>query len=181
VIVNRIWQQHFGIGLVSTASDFGARGETPSHPELLDYLAAEFMADGWSIKRLHKRIMLSSTWRQSSQVNETGIAVDPENRLLWRMPRKRLEFEPLRDRLLATTGALDLTVGGRSVMIHEDAKRRALYAFLDREDIPGLLASFDLPSPDASQAIRARTTVPQQALYLINARFVIQQAEFLGE
>ena len=180
VIVNRVWQQHFGVGLVSTASDFGARGETPSHPELLDFLATEFMADGWSIKRLHKRIMLSSTWRQSSQMNEAGVAVDPENRLLWRMPRKRLEFEPLRDRLLATTGALDLTVGGRSVMIHEDAKRRALYAFLDREDIPGLLASFDLPSPDASQAIRARTTVPQQALYLINARFVIQQAETLA-
>jgi hypothetical protein len=181
VLVNRIWQHHFGVGLVSTASDFGARGESPSHPELLDYLAAEFIADGWSIKRLHKRIMLSATWRQSSQENEAGIAVDPENRLLWRMPRKRLEFEPLRDRLLATTDALDRTVGGRSVMIHEDAKRRALYAFLDREDIPGLLASFDLPSPDASQAIRARTTVPQQALYLINARFVIQQAETLAK
>jgi cytochrome c553 len=180
VIVNRIWQHHFGVGLVSTASDFGSRGESPSHPELLDYLAAEFMADGWSIKRLHKRIMLSSTWQQASQENEAGIAVDPENRLLWRMPRKRLEFEPLRDRLLTVTDSLDRTVGGRSVMIHEDAKRRALYAFLDREDIPGLLAIFDLPSPDASQAIRARTTVPQQALYLINARFVIQQADALA-
>lgn len=181
VIVNRIWQHHFGVGLVATASDFGARGESPSHPELLDYLAAEFMADGWSIKRLHKRIMLSATWRQSSQENQAGIDIDPENRLLWRMPRKRLEFEPLRDRLLTATDALDRTIGGRSVMIHEDAKRRALYAFLDREDIPGLLASFDLPSPDASQAIRARTTVPQQALYLINARFVIQQAEALSK
>lgn len=181
VIVNRIWQHHFGVGLVATASDFGARGESPSHPELLDYLASEFMADGWSIKRLHKRIMLSATWRQSSQENQAGIDVDPENRLLWRMPRKRLEFEPLRDRLLTATDALDRTIGGRSVMIHEDAKRRALYAFLDREDIPGLLASFDLPSPDASQAIRARTTVPQQALYLINARFVIQQAEALSK
>jgi mono/diheme cytochrome c family protein len=181
VIVNRIWQHHFGVGLVSTASDFGSRGEAPSHPELLDYLAQEFMKDGWSIKRLQKRILLSATWQQSSQVHSLGQSIDPENRLLWHMPRRRLEFEPLRDRLLSSTGKLDLSVGGRSVMIHEDALRRGLYAYVDREDIPGLLASFDLPSPDASQAVRARTTVPQQALYLINAKFVINQAQILAE
>ena len=180
ILVNRIWQHQFGAGLVPTASDFGARGDKPSHPELLDYLASEFMRDGWSIKRLQKRIMLSATWQQSSEVHRQGETLDPENRLLWHMPRRRLEFEPLRDRLLTATDKLDRRIGGRSVMIHEDATRRGLYAYVDREDIPGLLASFDLPSPDASQATRARTTVPQQALFFINAKFVIGQAEQLA-
>ncbi|MEQ1830275.1 MAG: PSD1 and planctomycete cytochrome C domain-containing protein [Pirellula sp.] len=180
VIVNRIWQHHYGVGLVSTASDFGSRGDAPSHPELLDYIAGEFVKDGWSIKRLQKRIMMSATWQQSSNVHSQGKSIDPENRLVWHMPRRRLEFEPLRDRLLSTTEKLDRTIGGRSVMIHEDALRRGLYAYVDREDIPGLLASFDLPSPDASQATRARTTVPQQALFLINSKFVIGQAEILA-
>ena len=181
VIVNRIWQHQFGQGLVRTASDFGTRGETPTHPELLDYLAAEFMADGWSIKRLQRRILLSSTWQQSSGFRQDAHNIDPENRLLWRMPRRRMEFEPLRDRLLTAAGRLDLSIGGRSVMIHQDAVRRGLYAYVDREDMPSLLASFDLPSPDASQAIRTQTTVPQQALFLLNAKFVIDQAEALAK
>lgn len=181
VIVNRVWQHQFGEGLVRTASDFGTRGETPSHPELLDYLAAEFMADGWSIKRLQRRILLSSTWQQASGFRQQAHDVDPENRLLWRMPRRRMEFEPLRDRLLVAAGRLDLSIGGRSVMIHQDAVRRGLYAYIDREDVPGLLASFDLPSPDASQSIRTRTTVPQQALFLLNAKFVIEQADSLAK
>jgi hypothetical protein len=109
------------------------------------------------------------------------MRIDPENRLLWRMPRRRMEFEPLRDRLLVAAGQLNRKLGGRSVMIHQDAKRRGLYAYMDREDVPGLLASFDVPSPDASQAIRAETTVPQQALYLMNARFVIDQAIALAQ
>jgi len=180
VIVNRIWQHQFGAGLVRTASDFGTRGEQPSHPELLDYLAAEFIADGWSIKRLQRRILLSAAWQQTSTWREAAHRVDPENRLLWHMPRRRMEFEPLRDRLLLAAGKLDLTVGGRSVMVHQDAPRRGLYAYIDREDVPGLLASFDLPSPDASQAIRAQTTVPQQALFLMNADFVIKQAAALA-
>lgn len=181
VIVNRIWQHQFGEGLVRTASDFGTRGETPTHPELLDYLAAEFMADGWSIKRLQRRILLSSTWQQASGFRQDAHNIDPENRLLWRMPRRRMEFEPLRDRLLVAAGRLDFSIGGRSVMIHQDAVRRGLYAYIDREDVPGLLASFDLPSPDASQPIRAKTTVPQQALFLLNAKFVIEQAESLAK
>lgn len=180
VLVNRVWQQHFGKGLVSTASDFGFRGERPSHPELLDYLAAQFVADGWSIKQLQRRIMLSATWQQASDDREEASRKDPENRYLWRMARKRLEFEPFRDRLLATAGNLDPQIGGRSVKIHELAVRRGLYAYIDREDVPGLLASFDLPSPDASQATRSQTTVPQQALYLLNSRFVIRQAELLA-
>src|SRR5690606_1310765 len=181
VIVNRIWQYQFGAGLVRTSSDFGIRGEAPSHPELLDHLAAEFIADGWSIKRLQRRIMLSATWQQESTVRPDAHRVDPENRLLWHMPRRRMEFEPLRDRLLAAAEQLDYQIGGRSVMIHEGAPRRGLYAYVDREDVPGLLASFDLPSPDASQAIRAQTTVPQQALYLMNAPFVIDRARALAE
>jgi len=181
VIVNRIWQHQFGAGLVRTSSDFGIRGETPSHPELLDHLAAEFIADGWSIKRLQRRIMLSATWQQASTVRPEAHQVDPENRLLWHMPRRRMEFEPLRDRLLAAAKQLDYQIGGRSVMIHQDAPRRGLYAYIDREDVPGLLASFDLPSPDASQAMRAQTTVPQQALYLMNAPFVIDRARALAE
>jgi cytochrome c553 len=180
VIVNRVWQQHFGFGLVRTPSDFGARGEQPTHPDLLDYLAAEFMADAWSIKRLQRRIMLSAAWQQSSEHRAEGQAIDPENRLLWHMPRRRLEFEPLRDRWLMVSGNLDLQIGGRSVKIHEDATRRGLYAYLDREDVPSLLAAFDVPSPDASQASRSRTTVPQQALYMINSKFVIEQAKLLA-
>jgi len=180
VIVNRIWQHQFGEGLVRTSSDFGTRGEQPTHPELLDHLAAEFVADGWSIKRLQRRIMLSATWQQSSNVPEDAAQADPENRLLWHMPRRRMEFEPLRDRLLTAAGRLDEQIGGRSVMIHKDATRRGLYAYIDREDLPGLLASFDLPSPDASQAKRSQTTVPQQALYLMNSGFVIQQAKALA-
>ncbi len=181
VIVNRVWQQHFGAGLVRTASDFGARGEQPSHPELLDYLASEFMIDGWSIKRLQKRIMLSATWAQASTHRDDGHAIDAENRLLWHMPRKRLEFEPMRDRWLTAAGTLDLEIGGRSVKIHEDATRRGMYAYVDREDVPSLLAAFDVPSPDASQATRSRTTVPQQALYMINSKFVIDQAKALTQ
>ncbi|MBX3420611.1 MAG: PSD1 domain-containing protein [Pirellulaceae bacterium] len=181
VIVNRIWQYHFGHGLVRTASDFGARGEPPTHPELLDHLAAEFVADGWSIKRLQRRIMLSATWQQASAHRPEANTIDPENRLLWRMPRQRLEFEPLRDRLLAATGQLELQVGGRSVKIDQQATRRALYTYVDREDVPSLLASFDVPSPDASQAKRSRTTVPQQALYLMNSQLVINQAQLLAQ
>ncbi len=180
VIVNRVWQHQFGDGLVRTSSDFGTRGEQPTHPKLLDHLAAQFMADGWSIKRLQRRIMLSATWQQSSHVREDASQADPENRLLWHMPRRRMEFEPLRDRLLVAAGRLDDRIGGRSVMIHQNATRRGLYAYIDREDLPGLLASFDLPSPDASQAKRSQTTVPQQALYLMNSEFVIQQAKALA-
>ena len=181
VIINRIWQHHFGEGLVRTPSDFGIRGEPPTHPELLDYLASEFMRDGWSIKRLQKQIMLSKTWQQSSASRPAAFQTDPENRLLWKMPRQRLEFEPLRDRLLVAAQQLDTRIGGRSVKIHQDATRRGLYAYIDREDLPGLLASFDLPSPDASRAQRSKTTVPQQALYLMNSAFVLARAKAVAK
>jgi hypothetical protein len=180
VIVNRIWQHQFGEGIVRSPSDFGIRGETPSHPELLDYLARKFMDEGWSIKKLQKEIMLSNTWQQSSRDRVDAFLKDPENHLVWKMARRRLEFEPLRDRLLAASKQLDQKIGGRSVNIHENAKRRAIYAYIDREDLPGLLANFDLPSPDASRAQRSETTVPQQALFLMNSPFVLSQAEALA-
>jgi len=180
VIVNRVWQHHFGAGLVRTPSDFGVRGERPTHPQLLDWLAAEFLQRGWSIKHLHRLIMSSELWQQSSTIRADAQQRDPENRLLWRMPRSRLEFEPLRDSLLQVSGRLDRTVGGRSVPIHEQATRRALYAFIDRENVPRLLASFDVPHPDATTAVRAETTVPQQSLYLMNSPLVIEQAELLA-
>lgn len=181
VIVNRIWQHHFGEGLVRTPSDFGIRGELPTHPELLDYLASELIDSGWSIKHIQRLIMLSAAWQQSSELRPDALQTDPENRLVWHMPRHRLEFEALRDRLLMAAGQLDGQVGGRSVLIHEDAPRRGLYAYIDREDFPGLLASFDVPSPDASRAQRAETTVPQQALFLMNSDFVIEQARAVAQ
>jgi len=181
VIVNRIWQHHFGEGLVRTPSDFGIRGERPTHPELLDYLASELIDSGWSIKHIQRLIMLSTTWQQSSDLRNDGLQNDTENRLLWHMPRQRLEFEALRDRLLVAAGQLDGRIGGRSVLIHQDAPRRGLYAYIDREDFPGLLASFDVPSPDASRAQRAETTVPQQALFLMNSEFVIRQARAVAD
>lgn len=181
VIVNRIWQHHFGEGLVRTPSDFGVRGVPPTHPELLDYLATELIDSGWSIKHIQRLIMMSATWQQSSETRPQALQIDPENRLLWQMPRQRLEFEALRDRLLVAAGRLDGRIGGRSVLIHENAPRRGLYAYVDREDFPGLLASFDVPSPDASRAQRAETTVPQQALFLMNSGFVIEQAQSLAK
>ena len=121
VFVNRVWAGHFGTGLVRTPSDFGLRSEAPSHPELLDYLARTFMDDGWSIKRLHRRIMLSSVYQQSSEHRPELAARDPENRLLWRMNRRRLDWEASRDTLLAAAGDLDRAVGGPAVEITDVA------------------------------------------------------------
>ena len=117
IIVNRIWQHLFGEGLVRTPSDFGSRGDRPTHPELLDTLAAGFMQDGWSTKRLIRRILLSETYRQSSADRPAARLKDPENKLLWRMPRRRLDFEALRDSMLAVAGRLDPTIGGQPVSI----------------------------------------------------------------
>jgi hypothetical protein len=180
VIVNRIWAQHFGTGLVRTTSDFGIRGERPSHPELLDHLAATFVADGWSLKRLHRRILTSRVFQQASvaSANHPGETVDPENRLLWRMNRRRLEFEAMRDSLLAVSGKLDATVGGRPVDLLAEpfTARRSVYGFIDRQDLPGLFRVFDFASPDVSTPQRPTTTVPQQALFAMNSPFVAEQA-----
>ena len=132
VLVNRVWLHHFGKGLVATASDFGVRCEPPTHPALLDYLAARFVEDGWSIKKLHRLILLSATYQQSSQTRPACAKIDPENALLHRMNRHRLDFEALRDSILLVSGTLDRTMGGKSVDITKEPfpKRRTVYAFI---------------------------------------------------
>ena len=180
VFVNRVWMHHFGKPLVNTPSDFGTRGEPPAQPQLLDYLAASFMENGWSIKRLHRLIMLSSVYKQSCDPDPITAKRDPENRLLGHMNRQRLDFEPLRDTLLQLSGTLDTTVGGRPVQALLGAnRRRTLYAFLDRQDLPGLLRTFDFADPGAHAPQRNVTTVPQQALFLMNSPFVLQQVRGL--
>ena len=182
VMVNRVWLYHFGAGLVRTPGDFGTRGEAPTHPELLDYLASRFMEEGWSIKKLHRLMMLSQTYAQSSTENRVAAAKDPENRLLYRQNRQRLDLEALRDSALWASGKLDLTMGGPSVPI-VDAKytpRRTVYGFIERQNLPGLFRTFDFASPDASSAQRFRTSVPQQALFMMNSPFLLDQAKGLA-
>jgi mono/diheme cytochrome c family protein len=181
VIVNRVWLHLFGKGLVRTPGDFGVKGESPTHPELLDWLAGSFVEDGWSLKKLHRRIMLSSTYQQSSNVSAELLEADPENRLLTRMNRRRLDFEAMRDSLLYVTGQLDQQVGGRAVELTQPpfAKRRAVYGFIDRQNLPGTFRTFDFASPDTTNPQRHLTTVPQQALFMMNSPFVIDQARAL--
>jgi hypothetical protein len=187
VLVNRVWMYHFGEPLVSTPSDFGTRSSPPTHPELLDYLAAELMAGGdgapaWSLKRLHRLIMLSSTYRQASQDRPECRKVDPDNRLWWRCQRQRLDLEAMRDTLLALAGRLDRTAGGRPVDVVNDAnnRRRTVYGLVDRQSLPGLYRAFDFASPDSSVERRPLTTVPQQALFGMNSPFVVVQAKALA-
>ena len=177
VVVNRVWLHHFGNGLVRTPSDFGLRGEAPTHPDLLDYLASQFMANGWSIKTLHRTIMLSETYQQQSQSRSDGESKDPENRWLWKMNRRRLDWESLRDSLLTVSGQIDFTMGGTSVPLLSEpfSTRRTIYGFIDRQNLPGLFRTFDFVAPDSSAPKRLQTTVPQQALYLLNSPFMRQQ------
>ncbi len=178
VIVNRVWMHHFGQGLVRTPSDFGLRSDPPSHPELLDWLAATFIEDGWSLKMLHRRILLSAAYAQRSDDRAEAARIDPENRLLWKMPRQRLDFEATRDSLLFVAGKLDRGVGGPSVTapLAATANRRTLYSFLDRLNVPGLFRTFDFPSPDATSPQREDTTIAPQALFLMNHPFVLEAA-----
>jgi mono/diheme cytochrome c family protein len=181
VFVNRVWLHHFGAGLVRTPSDFGTRGDAPTHPELLDYLARNFMENGWSIKKLHRLILLSRAYQQSSADNAAARQLDPENRWLWRFNRRRLDFEELRDGLLAVSGTLDRTLGGlpTSAIAWPFSPRRTVYAFIDRALVPGDFRIFDFASPDAHSPQRYLTTVPQQALWMLNSPFVIEQARAL--
>ena len=185
VIVNRVWMHHFGEPLAPTPSDFGLRSPPPTHPELLDYLAAEFInrkTGGWSLKRLHRSMVLSSTYRQASEDRTACRTKDPENRLLWRANRRRLDLETMRDAMLAVAGRLDTTMGGRPVDVagNPACRRRTVYGMVDRQSLPGLFRAFDFASPDASAERRPRTTVPQQALYGLNAPFVREQAKALA-
>lgn len=183
VAVNRVWLNHFGAGLVTTPSDFGVRSDPPSHPEMLDYLAAWFMENGWSMKKLHRLIMLSNTYQQSSDENPSYAVKDPANRLLSRMNRRRLEFEPFRDSVLQVAGKLQLAQGGQPVEIttRPFTTRRTVYSFIERQNLPGIFRTFDFASPDTSSAQRFNTTVPQQALFMINSPFLAEQARALAK
>ena len=154
VMVNRIWQHHFGEGIVRTPSDFGARGEPPTHPELLDWLASKFMDEGWSIKKMHRLMLLSNTYQQESGGDAARKAADPENRLLSHMNRLRLEYEALRDSLLFAAGDLDPRMGGKGDDMTNPrppfSHRRTVYGFIDRQNLPGVLRTFDFASPDAT-------------------------------
>lgn len=198
VIVNRIWQFHFGTGLVDTPSDFGANGTLPTHPELLDWLAVEFMESGWSIKELHRKILASKTWRQDSRPRENGMAVDASSRLLWRFPSRRLEAEGIRDCILAATGKLDLQIGGPGFSAFEVELenvrhyfpkkdygppdwRRMVYMTKVRMEKDSIFGVFDCPDGSQVTPRRSRSTTPLQALNLLNSRFVMQQSELLVE
>lgn len=178
VFVNRAWLHLFGRGLVDTPSDFGLRSDPPANPELLDYLAWRFMEDGWSVKALHRAIVLSHTYRQASDSRPEAAAVDPENRLLWRQNRHRLDFEAARDALLTAAGTLDTAMGGPAVDITQPPwpTRRTVYSFIERQNLPAVFRTFDFASPDAHSPARLATTVPQQALFMMNNPFVLEQA-----
>lgn len=183
VAVNRVWMHLFGRSMVDSPSDFGVRTPPPTHPELLDDLAIRFVEQGWSTKSLIRHIVTSQTWQQSSAARADVQAVDPENRLLTRMNRRRMDFEAHRDAILAVSGRLDLTVGGPSVDITaaDPGVRRTIYARIDRQNLPGVFRTFDLASPDTHAPQRFETTVPQQALFQLNNPFVMDQAEAVSE
>jgi hypothetical protein len=178
VIVNRIWQHHFGRGLVGTPDNFGKLGEPPSHPELLDYLTMRFMESGWSIKSLHREIMLAATYQLSSDRDEANMQRDADNRYLWRMNRRRLDVEAWRDALLATSGRLDRKLQGPSTNLADAGNnRRTVYAFISRHELDNTLRLFDFPDANITASTRAETTVPQQQLFVLNSPFMIEQSK----
>jgi len=180
VIVNRVWLHHFGEGFVRTPDDLGTMSEKPSHPELIDYLSAYLMEQGWSLKKLHRLIMLSKVYQEDSHIMRGSdyASIDPENRLLWRANVRRLDFESMRDSLLVMARKLDATVGGQPVNLTDEPYnyRRSIYGYVDRGDIPDLMASFDFSNPLATNSKRTTTVVPQQALFLMNSPLVIDVA-----
>ncbi len=194
VLVNRLWQYQFGVGLVDTPNDFGLNGSAPTHLELLDWLAMEFLSQGWSIKALQRRILLSATWRQSSAPRIEPARVDASSRLLWRFPPRRLEAEAIRDGIMSVTGALDGRMGGASFYLHEVDRenvyhyhpkeefgpaesRRMIYAFKVRMEQDGVFGAFDCPDGSLVVPRRSVSTTPLQALNLYNSKYVLQQAD----
>ncbi|HYG74364.1 MAG TPA: DUF1549 domain-containing protein [Planctomycetota bacterium] len=177
VIANRIWQYHFGRGLVATSSDYGTLGEKPSHPELLDFLADRFVKDGWSFKKMHKLMLTSNTYKQTALRKTPDVAKlkDPENRWLWRMNTRRLDAEQIRDAMLAVSGELKLDAGGPSV--EPSQPRRTIYTKLFRNVKDGLLDVFDIPDGSGSTPSRNVTTTPTQSLLMINGAWPLQRAE----
>jgi hypothetical protein len=198
VIVNRLWHYYFGQGLVSTPSDFGINGARPTHPELLDWLASELMSHGWSLKHIHRLILTSHTFRQSSASNERALAMDAGNNLLWRFAPRRLEAESIRDAILSVTGVLDLRQGGPGwssfepnenyVRVYNPKQefgpaewRRMVYATMVRQRPDGVFGVFDCPDGGQIAPKRTSSTTPLQALNLLNSRFVMQQAELFAK
>ena len=182
VMVNRIWQQHFGEGFVATPDDLGNMSSLPTHPKLLDYLAAQFVETGWSIKALHRQILLSATYQQSGDANPAYAEIDPDNHLLWRANLRRLDIEEVHDSMLAMAGMLDTSeIGGKPVHIGsaEFAQRRAVYTWIDRQNPAELFTQFDFPNPDIPSGRRYETIVPQQSLFLMNSPLVIETARAL--
>jgi len=183
VIVNRLWQHHFGRGLVGTASNFGRMGESPTHPRLLNWLAWRLIETGWSLKQVHREILLSATYRLSSASTAAHLTADADNRLLWRMPRLRLDIEAWRDSMLAVSGSLDDSIGGPAIDNLLLAPRRTLYAAVHRDvqtESDKLLRLFDFPNPRSSSGGRNTTTIPQQQLFALNSPFVISRARELA-
>lgn len=177
VMVNRIWEQHFGRGLVDTPSNFGARGSRPTHPELLDDLTARFIQNGWSMKWLHREIMLSATYQQSGDFVAANHRLDPENRWLWRMNRRRLDIEAWRDAMLAASGNLDLRQGGPPRDLGETSNlRRTIYGNINRTRVSDMLRLYDFPDPSIHGEQRVPTTTPTQQLFVLNSEFVQTQA-----
>jgi mono/diheme cytochrome c family protein len=182
VFVNRVWMHHFGEPLVATPNDFGLRTPQPIQADLLDHLATTFRQGEWSVKKLHRAILLSNTYQQASFDRPDVRRRDPENRLLWRANRQRLDLEAMRDSLLAASGRLDLTLYGRPVDVANDPlnRRRTVYGLVDRQSLPGMFRAFDFASPDQSAERRTLTTVPQQALFGMNSPFMTEQAKGLA-
>ncbi len=202
VFVNRVWHWHFGRGIVGTPSDFGRQGEEPTHPELLDWLAREFMSQGWSAKKLHRTIMLSEAYQRSSGFDAANAKIDANNRYLWRMNRLRMDAETLRDSVLASSGALNLKMGGRPVipvlskeeystmwarnqwpeaMDPTERDRRSVYLYVKRSFPMPMLTTFDAPDTSVSCSRRDSTTVAPQALTLMNGEFMVKQAARFAE
>jgi hypothetical protein len=204
VMVNRLWQYHFGEGLVNTSSDFGANGARPTFPELLDWLTSEFVqptgreAKPWSVKHIHRLIVNSATYRQASEARPEGLAVDAGTKLLWRFPPKRLEAEPIRDMILSVSGKLDLKMGGPGFSFFEandnyvrvytpkkefgpETFRRMIYGTVVRQRPDGVFGVFDCPDAGQIAPKRTRSTTPLQALNLLNSGFMMQQATFLAQ
>ncbi|WP_010584574.1 DUF1553 domain-containing protein [Schlesneria paludicola] len=197
VIVNRVWRWHFGQGLVATVDNFGRLGEVPSHPELLDWLTRQFVADGWSLKKLHRRILLSRTWQMTGTSNEHAMQVDPQNRRLWHMSRQRMEAEVLRDSLLFVSGQLDSNMGGTLLSttpfqnlslggasqkseLYQSA-RRSVYLPVLRGAVYDVFQAFNFPDPAVLNGDRMTTTVASQALFMMNSKLVEQASKRLAE
>ena len=178
VFANRVWGMLMGSHLVATASDFGLQGARPSHPQVLDMLAHDFVRQGWSVKQLVRTIVLSQTYQQASQHRPQMEKHDPRNQQLWRANRKRLSIEAIRDSLLTVSGSLDRTIGGRAAMLWGDdyTRRRTLYGYINRFNLDPTLRAFDFPAPMQTQGSRVESIVATQALFTMNSPFVIDQA-----